>query len=331
MAVSVGNVVATVCIPVVVYLCALLMERRSGARKAEDHEGTRRGTRKYTQVFWAMFGVYQVYVDYTWLFVNWVWLSRTATRGREYTLSRDAVVLFTAACGCIVVANAWALNQLMRRLTRSSMRVAKRTLLQLQLSPPQAHPRAAGPRNPLGQWRQQHRNVFWCVALASCFKLSIFQVIYCRAFGARVFSAPLPLDGAEGRRNTAMIQRYVSVVTLIEDLPHLVAVFVASTAQDKWSSYVDASTLVVSALSLLLSAAKTMDLLCCSGEDAADDAGADATPARSALSPEGDGGGLVRRRTSTDSGHKHNASYMLVHSPASQLGTHAEPLLGARA
>ena len=68
-----------------------------------------------------------------------------------------------------------------------------------------------------------------------------------------------------------MVKRHKSVMVLLEDLPQLVAIFLVNSINGAWRNYGDASALVMSALSLVLSAAKTADLVCCSrGADALD-------------------------------------------------------------
>ena len=61
-----------------------------------------------------------------------------------------------------------------------------------------------------------------------------------------------------------MIKRHMSVMVLVENLPQLVATFLVNSINGEWQNYGDASALVMSGLSLVLSAAKTADLVCCS-------------------------------------------------------------------
>ena len=244
--VSVANALLTVGLPAVAWVATTLLERRS--KKQLGANGKPKAY-KYTQLFWAAFGLYHVGVDYNWLYTNWLALGEPkalSLRASEQSLLADGVWLFLAACCFTVAANAWSLWRIMRRLSRGNER-------------------------SMAAWRARHSTIFWTVALVSCMKLSVFPVLYCRAFGLKVLSAPVARETTAGRREAAMIKRHKSVTVLLEDLPQLVAIFLVNSINGAWRNYGDASALVMSALSLVLSAAKTADLVCCSrGADALD-------------------------------------------------------------
>ena len=244
--VSVANALLTVGLPAVSWVATTLLERRS--KKQLGANGKPKAY-KYTQLFWAAFGLYHVGVDYNWLYTNWLALGEPkalSLRASEQSLLADGVWLFLAACCFTVAANAWSLWRIMRRLSR-------------------------GKERSMAAWRARHSTVFWTVALVSCMKLSVFPVLYCRAFGLKVLSAPVARETTAGRQEAAMIKRHKSVTVLLEDLPQLVAIFLVNSINGAWRNYGDASALVMSALSLVLSAAKTADLVCCSrGADALD-------------------------------------------------------------
>ena len=237
--VTVGNGLLTGGLPAVAWLAATLLERWS--KKQLGPNGKPKAY-KYTQLFWAAFGLYHVGVDYNWLYTNWLALGgpkALSLRASEQSLLADGVWLFLGACCFTVAANAWSLWRILRRLSRGSER-------------------------PMAAWRARYSTVFWTVALVSCMKMSVFPVLYCRAFGLKVLSAPVARETTAGRKEAAMIKRHMSVMVLVENLPQLVATFLVNSINGEWQNYGDASALVMSGLSLVLSAAKTADLVCCS-------------------------------------------------------------------
>ena len=103
-----------------------------------------------------------------------------------------------------------------------------------------------------------------------------------RACGLSALSAPVCQGSVKGveHPDARLLARHAAVTSLVEDLPQLCAVFLVNTVNGQWANYADASTLVVSCLSLLLSAAVAVDLVCCSesaatGYDGEEEAGPD--------------------------------------------------------
>ena len=242
----------------------------SGVAKALDHryrkrsDGSGKGY-KFTPLFWAAFGLYHVFIDYSWLYGHWRNLA-SHDYTAQFTSSAlssisAAVYVYLAACIASTIGNCAVLACIVRYLDKST-------------------PEADGSM-AFKDWRAVNRGVFWTVTLGCVLKLSMFNLLYCRAFGASGLSAPVNLRTAAGteHRDSRKIQTYQSLMAVAEDLPQLAATLAVNIAVGSysWAEYHNAAALVMSVVSLLHTVVVALDLACARGSGASDRAGAHPT------------------------------------------------------
>lgn len=256
--VTVASTVLSVGIPLLLYVVAKVLDH--WYRKRSDGSG--KGY-KFTPLFWAMFGLNHVFIDYSWVYGHWHNLASEHYSDQftsaAMTSITVAVYVYFAACVASIIGNCTVLARIVRYLDKST-------------------PEADGAAT-FKAWRAVNRGVFWAVTLGCALKLSMFDLLYCRAFGASGLSAPVNLRTAAGteHRDSRKILMYQSLMAVAEDLPQLAATLVVNVAVGSysWSEYHNAAALVMSVVSLLHTVVVALDLACTRG--ASNRAGADTT------------------------------------------------------
>ena len=230
-------------VPGVLYAIAKVLELRN----RETYQG---GRRLFTPLFWAALGVVHLGVDYNWAYVHLRLLASSSSS--HPTVVWAGVLLFALACAGTLVGNAVTLVLVVRDLSKSGEK--RRRLLQLYGD---GRGRSGTTQAPdeatFDEWRALNRSMFWFVCLACCFKLSILNVVYCRAFRTPIMCAPVRTLTSDGREHAdaRMVKRRVGIMVVVEDLPQLVAVAAVAVVNGSESAVANAAALAMSALGLL--------------------------------------------------------------------------------
>lgn len=259
--VNVLNMSLTLGLPLLVYLVASALDwYDKQQRKDEEAAGrARRRPRRYVPLFWAVFGLYHQCFDYNWLYANvkaWVDHDLPPHSQSQLRLFHVGVLLFVFACVITVITNIVILKRLVSQLSKSSQ-------------DPDVS-RLSGWRRHVTftEWRTMNFSVFWSVALVSCLKLSVFKVLYCGACGLKSLSAPVRLKDARGldTDDGRSLRLVSSIVKVVEDLPQLIGTLLVNTATGKWDNYTDATTMIMSVVSLVVSVAIAVDVALLQGK-----------------------------------------------------------------
>ena len=234
----------------------------------------------YTPLFWAAFAVVELGADYQFLKSTWLRLGGAASElltAHDRRLMRVSVYCFCGAWIVTVVGNVVMLVHIMAKVNHASRERAAtftaEATRELGLSSQGSLRFLRAKIRTMDEWRAVHRGAFWIVVMLSSLKMSVFPVLYCRAFGAPVFSAPISRLTASGRehKQARMINLRVSIMTVVEDLPQIMAILSVASVNNGWSSYTIMFALVASSVSLVYEMAIASDLLCCTGKRNATD------------------------------------------------------------
>lgn len=190
--------------------------------------------------------------------------------------------------------------------------------------------RAAGvwpPPATFAEWRAVNRSTWWFVSLACCFKISIINVVYCRAFGAKAFSAPVVVRDEVGREHTdaQVIARLTSVMASVEDVPQLVAAAAVTTLNGQWNEYTAAATVVLSCLTVAHELAVACDVGCLTRGPGAPTARATGTGGDVAIGAGGQGGAGVNVGGVPGNTHGYLALSPSARSPSARGAINSAP------